>query len=108
VTAKDDRRTRSATGRRTKLQPILPTGIEPVTFSSGGGSTNVLSLENTRLTASPADRCTNGCTENDARLDAIARAVALVAALPLSEADRAAVVARLVRQGGGVGSERNE
>ena len=89
-------------------QKILPTGIEPVTFSSGGWGNVVVSADNTGLTASPAGRCTNGCTGNDDRLDVIARAVALVAALPLTEAERAEVVRRIVEEGGGVGTERNE
>jgi len=41
-------------------------------------------------------RCTWRCTETGGRIDELARAVALVASLPLSDADRAAVVNRLV------------
>jgi integrase len=75
---------------------ILPTGIEPVTFSSGGCGNVVASAATAGLTARPAGRCTDGCTENGDRLDVLARAVALVASLPLPDADRADVLDRVV------------
>jgi len=75
---------------------ILPTGIEPVTFSSGGGSAVVLTSESKALTARLVDRCTNGCTENAKRRDELPRMVALVAQLPGTDDERAAVLARLV------------
>jgi integrase len=75
---------------------ILPTGIEPVTFSSGGGSAPVVSAENKALTARPAERCTTGCTETDRRADELARIVALVARLPGTDAERAGLLARAV------------
>jgi len=53
-------------------------------------------LENKGETTPDAERCTAGCTESGDRLDELARAVALVASLPLPDADRAAVLARLV------------
>jgi integrase len=71
-------------------------GLEPMTPSLSSGGANVLSLADTRLTASPADRCTTRCTESAERLDVLARAVALVASLPLPEADRAGVLDRVV------------
>jgi hypothetical protein len=83
-------------------KPVPSTGIEPVTFSSGGGSTDVLSPSDKALAASDLDRCTAGCTEPPELLDEIARAVALVAALPLSDAGRAEVVERLMK-GKGIG-----
>jgi integrase len=75
---------------------VPSTGIEPVTFSSGGGGNVVLSAGNKALTASRADRCTTRCTESGERLDVLARAVALVASMPMPEADRAAVLERVV------------
>ena len=56
-------------------------------------------LENKGLPAPPAERCTPGCTQTPERLDVLARAVALVASLPIPDADRAAVLARVLEQG---------
>jgi integrase len=78
---------------------ISPAGIEPATFSSGDCGTVVLSAADTGLTATPASRCTPGCTQTPDRLDVLARAVALVASLPIPDADRAAVLARVLEQG---------
>ena len=76
---------------------ILPTGIEPVTFSSGGCGQGVTSPGKTRGETPPADgRCTPRCTETGDRVDVLARAVALVAALRLPDAERAAVLDRVV------------
>jgi hypothetical protein len=75
---------------------ILPTGIEPVTFSSGGGSTNVVSVASAALIASPAGRCTNRCTETDGRTDELARVVALVAQLPGTDDERAGLLKKAV------------
>ena len=57
-------------------------------------------LENKGETTPDAERCTTGCTETGDRLDVLARAVMLVASLPGTDADRAAVLARLVEQTG--------
>jgi integrase len=73
---------------------IPSTGIEPVTFSSGGGSDLVLSAANKALTASPADRCTSRCTKSAEGLDELARIIALVARLPGTDDDRARLLAR--------------
>jgi len=75
---------------------ILPTGIEPVTFSSGGGSTGVVSAENKALTASPAERCTTGCTESPSKVEILARAVELVAAMRLPVEEATAVLEAIV------------
>jgi integrase len=78
-------------------KPTIPsTGIEPVTFSSGGGSTDVLSASSKALTARPVERCTSRCTENAERADELARLVALVAQLPGTDAERAGLLARAV------------
>ena len=73
------------------------TGLEPATPRITSSGTVVLSAENKALPTPDAERCTTGCTETPERLAAIADAVRLVASLPLSEADRAAIVARLVK-----------
>lgn len=57
-------------------------------------------LENKGETKPDAERCTTGCTETDDRLDELARAVALVASLPLTDAERAAVLDRIVAGAG--------
>jgi len=81
---------------------ILPTGIEPVTFSSGGCGQSVVSPLKTREKPTPpADRCTTRCTETAGRADELARLVALVARLPGTDDDRAAVLARLVGEAAG-------
>jgi hypothetical protein len=71
-------------------------GLEPSTSSLGIGRAVVLSAAPAALTASPAGRCTTGCTESPDRLDIVARAVALVASMPLSDADRSAVLDRVI------------
>lgn len=53
-------------------------------------------LENKGDSLPPAERCTTGCTETGDRLDVLARAVLLVASLPGTDADRAAVLDRVV------------
>ena len=53
------------------------------------------------LTASDSGGCTPGCTQSPDRLAELARAVALVASLPISDADRRAVLERLCGGGGG-------
>ena len=63
-------------------------------------------LENKGWPTPPAGRCTTGCTETGDRLDALARAVALVASLPLPDDERAAVLARLVGGAGGADASR--
>lgn len=75
---------------------IPPAGLEPATFSSGGGSAVVLSAANKALTASPVERCTSRCTENPERLDELARIIALVARLPGTDDDRARLLDRAV------------
>jgi len=77
-------------------QKILPTGIEPVTFSSGGCGNVVVSAENKALTASTAERCTKRCTETADRADELARLVALVARLPGTDTERAGLLARAI------------
>ena len=57
-------------------------------------------LENKGGTTLDADRCTSRCTETPAEHDAVAAAVRLVAGLPLTDADRAAILARLVERTG--------
>jgi hypothetical protein len=63
---------------------MKPSGVRAKALESKGESTL------------PADRCTTGCTETADRADELARIVALVAGLPGTDADRAAVLARLV------------
>ena len=76
---------------------LLPsTGIEPVTFSSGGGSALVVSAANKALTAPPVERCTSRCTKKPERLDELARVIALVARLPGTDDDRARLLNRAV------------
>jgi hypothetical protein len=60
----------------------------------GSNGTLVLSAANKALTARPADRCTNRCTESAERLDELARVIALVARLPGTDDDRARLLAR--------------
>jgi integrase len=100
-----------AAGRRRRSSPVRAAknaantgvssmgdiGLEPMTPSLSSSGPVVPSLENKALTASPTERCTTGCTETPERLAEIAAAVRLVASLPLPEADRAAIVARLVK-----------
>jgi integrase len=69
-------------------------GLEPMTPSLSSGGANVLSLADTRLTASPADRCTSRCTKSAEGLDELARIIALVARLPGTDDDRARLLAR--------------
>jgi integrase len=102
-----------ATGRRQSKKPVIPArnagitgfspmgdiGLEPMTPSLSSDGTVVLSAAHAALTASPVERCTTRCTENDERADELARVVALVARLPGTDAERArlldAAVARL-------------
>jgi integrase len=71
-------------------------GLEPMTPSLSSSGTVVLSADAARLTAGDAERCTSGCTESGDRLDELARAVALLASLPLTDTERAAVLDRVV------------
>jgi hypothetical protein len=67
-------------------------------------------LENKGETTPDAERCTTGCTETGDRLDELARAVALVASLPLTDGERAAVLDRIVAlhaAGGDTGRPQN-
>jgi hypothetical protein len=75
-------------------------GLEPMTPSLSSGGANVLSLADTRLTASPPERCTTRCTKTAVEHDALAAAVRLVAGLPLTDADRHAILARLAERTG--------
>jgi hypothetical protein len=85
------------------------TGIEPATFSLGSGGHRTEVLQNTALTAHDADACTNACTEaaesvhSDAADRGFIEALAMVARLPLSDAERAEAVRRLLAgaEGGG-------
>ncbi len=74
-----------------------------MTPSLSSGGTVVLSAENKALTARPAERCTNRCTENDERRDELARVVALVAQLPGTDDERAGLLARAVELLGSLG-----
>ena len=99
-----------AAGRRRRSSPVTPaknagdtafssmgdTGLEPVTPSLSSGGTVVPSADAARLTASPAERCTSGCTETAGRADELARLVALVARLPGTDDDRARLLAAAV------------
>jgi hypothetical protein len=67
-------------------------------LSSSGPS--VASLAKKALTASPAGRCTTGCTETLNRVDVLARAVELVAAMQLPFEQASAVLAKLVEGAG--------
>lgn len=100
--------------RRRKDKPVTPAqhagitgvlavgdiGLEPMTPSLSSGGTVVLSLADTALTSSPAGRCTTGCTRTAAEHDAVAAAVRLVAGLPLTDADRHAILTRLTERTG--------
>jgi len=84
------------------------TGLDPATprITIGGGV--VLSAAGARVASSTPDACAAACAKSPAdapvvpaagspdRLDIVARAVALVASLPLSDAERAAVLDRIV------------
>jgi hypothetical protein len=83
--------------RVTLLKKGWLTGLEPATPRITSSSPVVLSAESKELPTTDAERCTTGCTETPERLADIADAVRLVASLPLSEADRAAILARLVK-----------
>jgi len=74
-----------------------------MTPSLSSGGTVVLSAADNALTASPAGRCTNGCTENAERRDELARVVALVAQLPGTDDERAGLLARAVELLGLIG-----
>ena len=66
--------------------------MTPSLSSNGPG---VASLANKALTASVAERCTTGCTETLNRVDVLARAVELVAAMQLPFEQASAVLAKL-------------
>ncbi len=70
-----------------------------MTPSLSSDGTVVLTPAPVRVTADDVRRCTTRCTETDDGVDVLARAVALVASLPLTDDERAAVVSRLA--GGG-------
>jgi hypothetical protein len=72
------------------------TGLEPATPRITSSGTIVLSAENKALPASPAERCTTGCTETPNRLDELARVVALVAQLPGTDDERAGFLKKAV------------
>ena len=109
-----------ATDSRTKAgeQAGWLTGLEPATPRITIGDTVVLSRDRASLTANDSGRCTTRCTETAERLDELARAVALVASMPLADSDRRAVLARLIgggtqrrhasRPAGGGGGVRNK
>jgi hypothetical protein len=84
------------------------TGLEPATPRITIGGNVVLSAAGARLTSSTPDACAAACAKSPAdapvvpaagspdRLDIVARAVALVASMPLSDDDRAGVLARVI------------
>lgn len=82
---RDSRGNRNSSGRTrtgdTRLMKLTALRLKPMKTSS--------------IQAPPAGRCTRRCTETPERLDELARAVALVASMPLSEASKAEVVRRL-------------
>jgi len=85
------------------------TGLEPATPRIIIGGNVVLSAAGARVTTSTPGACAAACAKSPAdalvepeagppdRLDIIARAVALVASLPLSDAERVKVLDRFVR-----------
>ena len=86
------------------------TGLEPATPRITIGGNVVLTPASTRVTSSTPDACAAACAKSPAdapvvpaagspdRLDIVARAVALVASMPLSDADRAGVLDRVIEQ----------
>jgi len=82
---RDSRGNRNSSGRTrtgdTRLMKLTALRLKP--------------LETSSIQAPAAGRCTTRCTETPERLDELARAVALVASMPLSEASKAEVVRRL-------------
>ena len=60
----------------------------------------VESIANKALTASPAERCTTGCTETTVRVEMLTRAVELVAAMKIPLEEAAAVLDAIARRGG--------
>ncbi len=57
----------------------------------------VASPANKALTASPAERCTTGCTEKPNRVDMLARAVEVVTAMRLPLEEASAVLALIFK-----------
>ena len=74
-----------------KIPKVGDTGLEPVTPSLSSTSAVVLSPFIEGLTTSDS----GGCTQSPERLAELARAGGLVAPLPISDADRRAVLERL-------------
>ena len=78
------------------------TGIEPVTSGLQSHSDRVLSANLSELTSTVESRCTNGCTsepENHhepTRPGDFAAALAMIATLPLTDAEKAEAVRRLL------------
>jgi hypothetical protein len=69
-----------------------------MTPSLSSNGAHLVSLAETAHTASPAERCTTGCTESLDRVEILARAVELVAAMKLPLEEAAVVLERLMSQ----------
>jgi transposase len=98
---------RSKKARISRVSHVIPAkkekrakGLEPSTSSLGSGGTVVLTAASKRLTARPADGCTNRCTNSAAERDALAAAGRMIAGQPLTDADRVAIVGWLVERAG--------
>ena len=97
-------------GRDAREKQGWLTGLEPATPRITIGGNVVLSAAGARVTSLTPDACAAACAKSPAdapvvpaagspdRLDIVARAVALVASMPLSDADRAGVLDRVIEQ----------
>jgi hypothetical protein len=85
-------------------------GLEPSTFSLGSCEHRSEATQTQELTDDTANACTNACTSEpdsvhsdtaDDAPDTFAEALAMVARLPLTDAERAEAVRRLLAAAGG-------
>jgi len=78
------------------------TGLEPATFSLEGGKHRTEPVEKQELSGAPPEACTDACTDpaesthGEPAGDDFAKQVWAVMALPLTDAERAEAVRRLL------------
>ena len=109
VSACPDKRRTPLTSADSGVVHMEARGLEPLTFSMPLGEHSVVSAVPTGLTTLPVNACTPACTPNEETCKAAAAggadadfadAMKMIATLPLSKAEKAEAVRRLLTGGG--------